>query len=181
MTKQALGFTLIELMISVAILSILSVLAISSYSAVTSYWQAEETRTALYTGFISAKTQAFNAGRTTVICPSSDGLSCMNSTAWHHGWIIFQDNNKNREMDADDQQISTQNALPDGLHLTSTSGRTRLVFQANGSNGGTNVTFTLCDARGANKAKSLIISNSSRIRTAAADPLTAEYSCNSSS
>jgi type IV fimbrial biogenesis protein FimT len=56
-------------------------------------------------------------------------------------------------------------ALGGRVHLRSTTGRTRLVFQPNGGNAGSNVTFTLCDGRGPAKAVTLVLANSGRLRT----------------
>lgn len=171
------GFTLIELLIGLAIMSILAALAGVSYAAVKSRWDAEETRAALYTGFFTAKTQALAGGIQTVICPSMDGRYCLASNQWQHGWIVFQDLNQNREHEADEARLKIQPALSRSIRLGSNAGRTRLVFQPNGSNGGTNATFTLCDGRGPEAARSLVISNTGRIRTAPANPAAAAQLC----
>lgn len=171
------GFTLIELLVCTTILSILMSIATYSYNGIRSYWAVEETRTALYTGFFTAKNQAFISGKSTVICPSSDGVNCLSSPVWQHGWIIFLDNNKNREMDSSDISIFRQSALSDGIILKSNQGRPRLVFQANGSNGGTNATFTLCNNNDSSRAKNIIISNTARIRTAPINAILAEQLC----
>ena len=177
MRKSGAGFTLIELLISTVILSILLALAGSSYSAFRSYCFSEESRTALYRGFITAKTQALVTGTQVVMCPSLDGAQCAPSPVWQNGWLVFQDLNKNRDFEAGEVTLLTQPALSNGIRLTSNQGRPRLVFQPNGSNGGTNATFLLCDGRGPGKAKNLIISNTARIRTVPADPLRAEQTC----
>lgn len=171
------GFTLIELLIALATAAILTALATASYAAVKSRWDAEEARAALYTGFFTAKTQALAGGIQTVICPSTDGQYCLASNQWQHGWIVFQDANQNREHEADEARLKVQPALSGRTRLGSNAGRTRLVFQPNGSNGGTNATFTLCDGRGPEMAKNLIISNTGRIRTSAADPALAAQIC----
>ena len=51
------------------------------------------------------------------------------------------------------------------MHLRTTVGRTRLVFQPNGGNAGSNVTFTLCDGRGAAQATTLVLANDGRLRS----------------
>ena len=56
------------------------------------------------------------------------------------------------------------------MHLRSTAGRTRLVFQPNGGNAGSNVTFTLCDGRGAATATTLVLANDGRLRAGTPTP-----------
>ena len=58
----------------------------------------------------------------------------------------------------------------DGARLLSSSGRTRIIFQGNGGNAGSNVTFTLCDGRGAGKAQTLVVSNAGNLRRGVASP-----------
>ena len=43
--------------------------------------------------------------------------------------------------------------------MRSTVGRTKIVIQPSGGNAGSNVTYTLCDGRGAAMAESLVLSN----------------------
>ena len=38
------------------------------------------------------------------------------------------------------------------------------MFQPNGGNAGSNVTFTLCDSRGIEKATTLVLANDGRLR-----------------
>mgnify|MGYP006170030997 CR=1 FL=1 len=60
--------------------------------------------------------------------------------------------------------------LPDGRMLvTERPGRMRIVFQANGGNAGSNVTFTLCDGRGPRKAVHLVMANDGRLRSRPAE------------
>jgi len=53
------------------------------------------------------------------------------------------------------------------VHLRSTPGRRRLVLHPpGGAAAGTNVTFTLCDGRGASRTVALVLANSGRLRDA---------------
>ena len=79
--------------------------------------------------------------------------------------MVFADLNGNRLPDAHETRLAGGEALPENVHLRTTAGRTRLVFQPNGGNAGSNVTFTLCDARGPSKATTLVLSNSGSLRT----------------
>jgi type IV fimbrial biogenesis protein FimT len=61
--------------------------------------------------------------------------------------------------------------------LHSTIGRTRIVFQGNGGNAGSNVTFTLCDGRGVTHARALILNNLGRLREASASAAEIASTC----
>ena len=130
MKNRHCGFTLLELLISTAILCILLALAGSCFAAVRAYCIAEETRAALYNGFFTAKTQALVTGTQIVVCPSSDGASCMQAAVWQHGWLIFQDLNQNREIEVSDRLLFRQPALSRGITLTSNQGRTAAGLSA---------------------------------------------------
>ena len=89
---------------------------------------------------------------------------CSDTTNWSGGWALFADLNGNRLRDPNEPVIHRQQALAGGVRLWTTGGRTRLIFQPNGSNAGSNVTFTLCDERGANKAVTFVLANDGRMR-----------------
>jgi type IV fimbrial biogenesis protein FimT len=78
--------------------------------------------------------------------------------------MAFADINGNRTRDTNETLVVQTGPIDRSVHLHSTSGRTRLVFQPNGSNAGSNVTFTLCDARGSDYAIALVLSNSGHLR-----------------
>jgi type IV fimbrial biogenesis protein FimT len=51
------------------------------------------------------------------------------------------------------------------------------VFQGNGGNAGSNVTFTLCDGRGPGRAKTLVLSNQGRFRHGTPSPAALAATC----
>jgi type IV fimbrial biogenesis protein FimT len=63
------------------------------------------------------------------------------------------------------------------VHLRSTEGRTRIVFQGNGGSGGSNVSFTLCDGRGPARAQGLVLANFGRLREAVPSPQNLAAAC----
>lgn len=160
------GFTLIELLIALSIVAIVLGTALPGYRHGMDAVHASTARTTLFTAILTASRQSFVNGSRTVMCPSSDGSSCLPKSAdWSLGWIVFQDRNGDRERSGDESVLQQQSALARGVHLHSTAGRTRIVFQGNGGNAGSNVTFTLCDGRGPAKAQSLVLNNQGRLRT----------------
>ena len=92
-------------------------------------------------------------------------VACREHLMWYRPFI---DRNGSRERELDEAVIMVKPAL-DGARLLSTSGRSRIVFQGNGGNAGSNVTFTLCDGRGAGKAQTLVVSNTGNLRRGVPD------------
>ena len=117
------------------------------------------------------------SGNRAVLCPSENGSDCANSPDWTAGWLVFMDNNASRELEGGEHVLRIQPALAGQVHLRSTIGRTRIVFQGNGGNAGSNVTFTLCDGRGPSRARALIMSNTGGLRDGAATAANLKATC----
>lgn len=159
------GFTLIELMIAVAIACVLLGIALPAYSAAKAATHTAILRNALVAALLDSRTAAVVHSRDTILCPSIDGLSCSNSFEWQHGFIAAIDLNNNERVDDADLRLLYQRETKDVRLLTS-SGRKRIQFQPNGSNAGSNATFTFCDRRGPTRATSLVMNNRGDLREA---------------
>jgi type IV fimbrial biogenesis protein FimT len=154
------GITLVELLIAIGIVAILACIAMPAFSSAFEASRASSARNALLGSYMTAVSSAASAGSHAVLCPSSDGATCLGDPDWSSGWIVFLDADGNREHQASEAILSQHGALLGKVRLRSTVGRTRIVIQGNGGNAGSNVTFTLCDGRGAAKAETLVLSNS---------------------
>ena len=165
--KSQRGLTLIELVIVVAIASVLFGVAVPAVSGGLEASRASDARAELLASLMTASNRAAITGVHGVLCPSADGISCLDSPDWSGGWVVFLDANASRDLEGGEWVLRVQPALAGKVHLRSTAGRTRIVFQGNGGNAGSNVTFTLCDGRGAARARSLIMSNTGGLRDGA--------------
>ena len=100
--------------------------------------------------------------------PASTAPACLDSPDWSRGWLVFLDSNGSRELEGGERILRIQAAADAARSACAApSGRTRIVFQGNGGNAGSNVTFTLCDGRGPARARALIMSNTGRLRDGA--------------
>lgn len=85
------GFTLIELVITLALGAILLTIAIPSFQITMT-----GNRVAIHTNeFISAlslsRSEAIKRGRRVVVCKSANSSSCTTAGEWDQGWIVFVD------------------------------------------------------------------------------------------
>jgi type IV fimbrial biogenesis protein FimT len=176
--QPSAGFTLVGLLVSIAIAAILGMLAVSSLRAAAAKVTAGVAEARLVSTLERARALAIAGDSDVVLCPSRDGSECDAGDHWENGWIGFADRLGNGKRNDSEPVVLREGALGHGIHLVSTQGRTRLRFQAIfGSNGGSNVTFTMCDARGARMATSWVLSNDGHLHAAAAKPANVTAAC----
>lgn len=175
--RRACGFTLLDLLIAMTIIGILFGIGIPSLKNAVARSQAVSARSAITTTLFDALRHATVLGREIVVCPASDA-QCAGGKDWSHGWIAFIDSDGNRLRSPDEQIVRQQEKLPAGIRLHGTIGRPRIVYQPNGGNAGSNITFTLCDRRGPKHALALILSNGGRLRSDRAAPAAAAACAN---
>jgi type IV fimbrial biogenesis protein FimT len=141
--QSARGFTLIELVITLVVLSVGSALAIGSFQ-----WFVESNRLAAATNDFSAdvsyarteaiKRQGGNTGRGQVVmCVSANGATCGAApTTWLSGWLIYwdQDNDGAFITANGDVLLKTHPALPNGFTLVTQPANTvQLAFNRLGA------------------------------------------------
>jgi type IV fimbrial biogenesis protein FimT len=102
--KRTMGFTVVELMVVIAIIAIITIFGIPSYkSTMTQNRMAGEIND-LATDIELARSAAVKQGLTVTICPSTNPTtspsgtspSCTASTEWNTGWIVFIDVGNNQ-------------------------------------------------------------------------------------
>ncbi|MCC5869836.1 MAG: GspH/FimT family pseudopilin [Gammaproteobacteria bacterium] len=120
-SQSTLGFTLIELMIAIAVLAILVTVALPSFRTVIEGNRAATLANEVITALSYARAEAIRRGAPVTLCASADQASCANSTDWAAGWILVDESNV---------LIRTWSQIPDSVTLT---GPANLVFVGNGT------------------------------------------------
>jgi type IV fimbrial biogenesis protein FimT len=171
------GYTLLELSIGVAIVAVLLNLAVASYESAVQSARTSAARSALVATLARARTTAAIWGADVAMCPSADGRQCLASDEWHRGWVAFADANDSDTFDPGDSVLVREGPAGDGVRLVTSSGRKYLEFQPNGSNAGSNTTFTFCDRRGRAKATAIAMANVGTYREVKPSASAVERAC----
>ncbi len=163
-TRNA-GFTLIELSVTTAILGILTSIAVGPFAGLLEQRRAAAAITSLETHMALARMAAISRNRAAILCPSRNGLDCSNDTDWSGGWMLYVDANRNRRPDPGDEILRTDLRTNDSsLHIASSEGRLQLLYHADGSSAGTNLTLSIC-GRSGNLLGQVIVNNLGRARS----------------
>ncbi len=83
------GFTLVELMVTIAIVAILAAVAFPSFESSLRSNRVATMTNELLGSFSLARSEAIRSTQPTVMCASANGTSC--GTDWNQGWIVFVD------------------------------------------------------------------------------------------
>lgn len=158
------GFTLVEVMVALATVSICAAIAVPAMDALTRWQQMQTATNRLMANIAMARVAAITRNRPVVSCPSSDAHTCTNGTDWSRGWISFYDADGNRQLDRKEDLLQIeQPERASALTIRSSTGRTLIRFLPNGTSAGTNLTFQICAADQQLIAK-VVLNNAGRPR-----------------
>ncbi|MCG7956010.1 MAG: GspH/FimT family pseudopilin [Candidatus Thiodiazotropha endolucinida] len=159
------GLTLIEMIVALAVLTILIALGVPSLSTLSIRNEQTTSLNGFLTHFYLARSQAIQQEQHIIICPTSGGERCRDEAIWSDGLIIFEDSQRDGIL-GPDEPILAKYLLPEHAELTirSSEHRKRVVYHGDGRPSGYNLTLSFCDPKERIKPKALIVNNVGRIR-----------------
>jgi type IV fimbrial biogenesis protein FimT len=125
------GFTLVELLVTLSVVSILSFIAVPSYRSFVETNRVATATNDLMSDINLARMEAIkrqkgaNGTGQAVVCVSTDGSTCSASpTTWNAGWIAFWDDNGDGAYTAggNDVLLKIHDGLPSTVGVTTTPG-----------------------------------------------------------
>ncbi|MBT8086510.1 MAG: GspH/FimT family pseudopilin [Gammaproteobacteria bacterium] len=154
------GFSLVEITVTLAISALMLSLAIPSMGAFLTKSRQASTINDFVASVRMARSTAIEANTDVTICPSASGRNC-ESVAWHDGWIVFKDFDNNQVVDEADTIVRIYDQAS-GIAIHPSQTEPFLRYRPNGrlvhhQVGGSAGDFTVCDSRGADYAKVMIL------------------------
>lgn len=165
------GVTLIELLIALMIASVMLTLGVPSFRAVLDNQRMTAATNELVMSLNLAKSEAIKRVAYVSVCKSSNGVACSDAANWDDGWIVFANATVANlgTIDPGDEVIRIYPALRDSIAMTPSGTIDGFVsFRPSGTIGTTAVntsgTLTICDERGADQARGILLEPSGRWR-----------------
>lgn len=153
------GFTLIELTIVLAIITLLFSLGSSSYRFLINQSRIQSDVSNLLMMLRMTREQAIINATTSVLCPSSDDKTCIRN--WKLPLIQFHDTNKNKKRDNDEMILNRFDAFSEDALINYP--KTQVRFNEHGMANFYNGTFGYCLG---DTVQGIVISRIGRIRFA---------------
>ena len=164
--KKNSGFTLLELIVTVAMISIVMAFAVPS---MTTFNQNDRLTTNINTliGHLAyARSEAVKRSQPVSLCISSNSTSCTGSS-WSEGWLLYVDTNNDGSLNGTDEILRVQQQLDGGNTLTPNTITDQVTYDYRGfADPNTNSTgsFLLCDGRTGPHGKTITITTTGRVR-----------------
>ena len=169
------GFTLYELLMTLALAAILLSLGVPAFSGtLASSRQAAEIN-ALFHAIHLARKESIVQRQTVSLCPSTDGRACAGRTDWSAGWLVFRntDGDSPPAVDAGEVILQAHSVDP---RVRITANRVAFTLRATVKRA-TNGTLVICDVADRVRPKGLVVSYTGRPRVAFERTNRKAYSC----
>lgn len=168
--KTQTGFTIIELMIVVALVAVLLTIGIPGFQGMVQDNRRASASVEMVSALQAARSEAIKQNQAVTLCPTADNTNCSGGNAWEIGWMTFIDEDEDGAHDASEDLLNTGSPLA-AIAVSSTF--ESLTYRSNGrmttNDGDEEAEFIICDARGASESRVLLVLRSGRPDTSDTD------------
>jgi type IV fimbrial biogenesis protein FimT len=169
MCRKICGFTLMEFLVTIAVVALLAAVVVPSIKSLIQGERATGFSNTLLAGIWLARSEAVKRNVRVVMCKSTDGATCTTNGIWSAGWLVFVDENNNANHESAETVLLVEGAWPPGwtgrgnspvAHYVSYTPQGLSQFTSGAFQAGT---FTICNAE-YSKGKKVVINSMGRPR-----------------
>ncbi len=117
-TEKSAGFTLIELVVTLAVAGILLAVAAPSFREMIQRNRLTTSVNELAGSINTARSEAVKRGARVVVCKSTNGSDCVTSGTWGLGWIIFVDSSNDAVRDGGEAILRIHEEVEGNITMT---------------------------------------------------------------
>lgn len=165
MQKHESAFTLIELMITIAVAAVVLTIGVPGFGRIIERNQLATNVNSLVSSMTFARSEAVKRNKPVKICDSSDAVNC-GSGNYEQGWMVFVDENNDGDLDAPTEElIYVQSAMPTNFTIDSnlSAGANGISYMSKGR-ANRNGNFIICKNNDVTKARVIVLHQSGRTR-----------------
>ena len=175
MPKKNSGYSLYELLVTIAIASTVLAVGVPSFGALIARNRQSVEINALFHAIHVARKESIMRRQVVSICPSPDGDRCAPGRDWSAGWVMFEnaDRDEPPQIDPGESVLQRHRVNPSVRLSANRRGFTlRATFKR-----ATNGTIVACDIADRTHPKALVISYTGRPRVALKTTRGKAYAC----
>lgn len=175
MRQVTAGYSLYELIMTLVLVALVLTLGLPSFGGIVANHRLRVEVDALFHAIHLARKESVMRRRVVTICPSRDGQGCEQTFDWSAGWIMFVNNDRDRQArrDPGEALLQVHDVRPNTRITANRMSFTLRSTELRATNG----TLVFCDAARRADNRALIISYTGRPRVARKDRRGRPYNC----
>ncbi len=143
--RRSSGLTLLEFLVTLAILAVLATVAVPSFRASLERQRISAALFLLSAQFASARMTAISSRDVVTLCPLEGVANCRSDSDWSAGWLMFRGRRRGAQPEEDDTILrAVSRPVHASLQLQSSRGRRALHFHPDGRSSGGNLRVRVC-------------------------------------
>lgn len=155
------GVTLIQSLIAMAVMAVLTGMALPAIKQTRERLQADSLRMQLASALATARNTAITERRPIAVCPTDDGVTCGRN--WSRGWVLYAPATPSSAEAPSAGHLLVQQHARSRLSAGGSQSKPRIQFRPDGRLNGSNQSVTFC-LDGASQGK-VVASLAGRIRS----------------
>jgi type IV fimbrial biogenesis protein FimT len=156
------GYTLVEVLVTLALLAMLAQMGSSSFSRLTADLKLATSVNNLVHVFQLARQLSWTIGEDVVLCKSRDQRNCQDDASWNDGWVLFSNLDQDNPP-AIDPNEPVHRSSPSIAGISISANRRAFVMRPFGMRA-TNGTLTYCDKRLNAAGRAVVVSYTGKAR-----------------